>query len=73
MESKVYHIRQIRQILDDSPIPDGKCSGLWSGYTVKFCVGNRKFEAQTHVGVRGMNIGCDVIVSENGNITIQTR
>ena len=70
MESKVL---SVVQIINDSPIPKGEYIGTWSGYTVKFRIGERLFEAKTNKGIRGLNIGCNVIVSENGDITIQTR
>lgn len=69
MESKIYHLRQI---INDSPIPNGEYLGVWGGHRVRFWVDDRQFEAQTQMGMRGFNVSCDVIVCDDG-ITIRER
>jgi hypothetical protein len=63
MNNKIESVREVKEV---NKIPFGEYLGLWGGYVVTFVIGNKKYEAQTEDGVRGMNIPCTVISDENG-------
>lgn len=67
MQSKAMNPRQI-----DACPPDGTYAGTWSGYEVAFSADGLRYKADTQVGIRGMDVPCEVTVI-NGEITIQAN
>ena len=48
-------------IIGVGTLPNGTYTGTWSGYSVKFSVGGKDYEAKTAVGIRGKS-ECKVTV-----------
>lgn len=55
MTTELFHAICVRPI-----IPDGVFYGLWTGYAVRFETPIGLCEAATTVGVRGINVRCEV-------------
>jgi len=54
-------------------IAPGEYKGLWSGYFVEivFENGSKSEKIKLDEGVRGINCKCEVIVDENGFLTVK--
>ena len=55
-------------------IKPGTYNGYWSGYSLQILIpGKFLYIAETVIGVRGLNVPCTVIITENGSTFFQEK
>lgn len=62
-------LKDVAEIVKD--LPDGEYKGVWSGYQIRFKIGDREYMGKSpKVGLRGTS-KC-IVTIKDGNITAET-
>ena len=65
-------LSEVKRIESADGHPDGTFDGTWSGYVVRWETPHGQYEAKSKLGVRGINVPCQVTV-KNGQFSAEAK
>jgi hypothetical protein len=72
LDMRLASVTNVVQKISSDTIPDGRYTGTWGGYRVRFNAHGRHYEGDSDIGIRTPSAPCVVIVN-GGKVLVRVK